>query len=496
MTDALSGETVAYQYDSLNRLISAAGSGWTQTQSYDGFGNLTGRVGTGTAQSTTMSTPADAATNRLSGYSYDANGNLLSTGNVYDAENRLGFANISGGMVEYFYDAQNKRIWQGTCTAGGSCQQGVVTADTITLFGADGRQIATYQWSAGFNNTQTQVAISFQAASRRAYFGGKLVAQSQSGVMLSAVQDRLGSVGKYYPYGEERNSPPLQNDQVKFATYTRDSGTGLDYADQRYYASTFGRFMTPDPYSGSAKAPSPLSWNRYVYAANDPVNNNDPRGLDEDVPDPGCYVSGIWIPGCDIGWPPTAFVPQTAWSRAIQRLNSAINAFEDRSSFSQKCQNDIDAIAAAAPGYIDKSTITIGAIQEALIETNFQNGVGSTVSQSVLYPTSPQAAAIVANLTIGALFGDPSKLTTAVTTLGGRTIYIDPSLISGSLTKNEGLLMHEALHELGLDDSAIGAGLSSIDKSIKPDANGNWTNTKQFSDKLTKDCFTGKDNKN
>ncbi len=74
MTDALSGETVAYQYDSLNRLISAAGSGWTQTQSYDGFGNLTGRVGTGAAQSTTMSTPADAATNRLSGYSYDANG--------------------------------------------------------------------------------------------------------------------------------------------------------------------------------------------------------------------------------------------------------------------------------------------------------------------------------------------------------------------------------------------------------------------------------------
>ena len=83
-TDAISGETVSYQYDSLNRLISASGSGWTQTQAYDGFGNLTGRTGTGTAQATTISTPTNATTNQLSGYTYDANGNLISTGYAYD----------------------------------------------------------------------------------------------------------------------------------------------------------------------------------------------------------------------------------------------------------------------------------------------------------------------------------------------------------------------------------------------------------------------------
>jgi hypothetical protein len=38
---------------------------------------------------------------RLSGYSYDANGNQLSTSYVYDAENRIAFSNVSGGMVEY-----------------------------------------------------------------------------------------------------------------------------------------------------------------------------------------------------------------------------------------------------------------------------------------------------------------------------------------------------------------------------------------------------------
>src|SRR5260370_22624858 len=74
-TDNLSGETVTYQYDSLNRLIQASGSGWSQSQSYDGFGNLTNRSGT-----MPMSTPVDPATNRLSmaRVNYDSNSNMTS----------------------------------------------------------------------------------------------------------------------------------------------------------------------------------------------------------------------------------------------------------------------------------------------------------------------------------------------------------------------------------------------------------------------------------
>ena len=51
--------------------------------------------------------------------------------------------------------------------------------------------------------------------------------------------DRSGTNGasgaRFYPYGEEITS--TGNDREKFATYTRDSYTGLDYAGQRYYAS-------------------------------------------------------------------------------------------------------------------------------------------------------------------------------------------------------------------------------------------------------------------
>ncbi len=53
------------------------------------------------------------------------------------------------------------------------------------------------------------------------------------------------------PYGDEITS--TSSDREKFATYTRDFYTGLDYADQRFYASTYGRFNTPDPYMAAAR---------------------------------------------------------------------------------------------------------------------------------------------------------------------------------------------------------------------------------------------------
>ena len=72
-------------------------------------------------------------------------------------------------------------------------------------------------------------------------------------------------------------NPP--NDQEKFATYTRDAATGLDYANQRYYSSVIGRFTRPDPFEGSARPEAPQSWDRYTYVENDPPNSLDPEGL-------------------------------------------------------------------------------------------------------------------------------------------------------------------------------------------------------------------------
>jgi len=313
-TDNITGETVTYLYDSLNRLTSASTGAWGQTFSYDGFGNLTARAGSGSAQSTSITTPANAA-NQLSGnYAYDANGNLISTGYAYDAENRMSQSNA--GATHYAYDGQNKRIWQASFIncSGDSC----LNSDSISLFGIDGRMIGTYLPSATWNNTQTQLTLSFSTNTQRVYFGSKLVATLDwQGNRVGVVQDRLGSVGKYYPFGEERNSPQLPNDQVKFATYTRDLATALDYADQRYYTATLGRFMSADPYHASGGPSDPQSWNRYSYVQGDPINFLDPSGLERcgsGFSDNGSGTFSITVVDC-IAFIPV--LPPSAYARGL-----------------------------------------------------------------------------------------------------------------------------------------------------------------------------------
>jgi len=55
---------------------------------------------------------------------------------------------------------------------------------------------------------------------------------------------------------------------------------GLDYARNRYYSNALGRFLTPDPTNASMDLTNPGSFNRYTYVGNEPINTNDPTGLD------------------------------------------------------------------------------------------------------------------------------------------------------------------------------------------------------------------------
>ena len=70
-----------------------------------------------------------------------------------------------------------------------------------------------------------------------------------------------------------------------FTGKERDSESGNDYFGARYYASTMGRFMSPDwsakeepvPY---AKLDNPQSLNLYAYVLNNPLDKTDPDGHD------------------------------------------------------------------------------------------------------------------------------------------------------------------------------------------------------------------------
>jgi RHS repeat-associated protein len=124
-------------------------------------------------------------------------------------------------------------------------------------------------------NTTSQLIATQTAANY--YFGGKLISNKNG----YAVSDRLGSIGKFYPWGQEKTA--TYNGTEKFTGYFRDAETGLDYAGQRYHSPGQGRFLTPDPYmakAGGANDPAnPGSWNKYAYVVGDPVNHIDRSGL-------------------------------------------------------------------------------------------------------------------------------------------------------------------------------------------------------------------------
>jgi RHS repeat-associated protein len=61
----------------------------------------------------------------------------------------------------------------------------------------------------------------------------------------------------------------------------RDTESGNDYFEARYYSSTMGRFMSPDPLMfNELRLVNPQRWNMYAYAVNNPLIFTDPTGLD------------------------------------------------------------------------------------------------------------------------------------------------------------------------------------------------------------------------
>ena len=58
----------------------------------------------------------------------------------------------------------------------------------------------------------------------------------------------------------------------------RDTESGNDYFGARYYASSMGRWMSPDPSMESEILEIPQTWNRYSYVYNRPTYGTDPDG--------------------------------------------------------------------------------------------------------------------------------------------------------------------------------------------------------------------------
>ena len=246
--------------------------------------NLTSKSGTGGAPSGTMVYDQN---NHKSGQSYDANGNTSSDNNNtigYTVENKMNSQTSQWypyGETLFAYDPWGKRVMKETNPDPYNYEGEDNPSWEFYFYGIDGKRLVTMDCS----NPNGNPLPSCWVVGENIYFKKKMLVSNG----VNVVTDRLGTVRAntqgesfaYFPYGEERTSTVDGRD--KFATYFRD-GVGQDYADQRYYNGTLGRFWTADPAgTKAARLGNPTSWNFYSYALGDPVNFNDPVGKASEV---------------------------------------------------------------------------------------------------------------------------------------------------------------------------------------------------------------------
>ena len=162
-------------------------------------------------------------------------------------------------LMNYSYAPDNKRVWRGNNGNG---------TDEVTFWSISGRKLGTC------NITQSGSTLYCTQSGVNLYFGGKLIKNASGWVY----PDRLGSVGKYYPYGIERPSATGNNTE-KFTGYYRDAETGNDYAVNRYESPGAGRFLTPDSLASPKASDQGVGISTPTLVAI-PTNRKDSGGSD------------------------------------------------------------------------------------------------------------------------------------------------------------------------------------------------------------------------
>jgi len=292
--------TWTYNYDTLNRLSNSSTTGNLALgcqETYDAWGNRLSQQPYGTGNScTSISTPV-GTNNRLSGgaYQYDAAGNLLYDGTntlTYDAEERIASSTSKSITTTYLYGADGQRAAK---TAGG--------VETTYVRDLDGSLLTTYV-GGNYLGYPQEMWVSGK------HFGTVVASSSSAQTQLFSLTNWLGSetaridptqggdpVSSYVslPFGDGQTIYfGSDTDDVHFTGKERDNESGNDYFGARYYSSTAGRFMSPDPsVLDYADQTNPQSLNLYSYVLNNPLINIDPTGMYCDYSDHNDPRSGF-----------------------------------------------------------------------------------------------------------------------------------------------------------------------------------------------------------
>jgi RHS repeat-associated protein len=272
-------------YDEFGRLKSAVDTSRniSDTYSYDRWGNRwTQNVSNYEGNSPQLA--FNTATNQMIGATYDAAGNLINDGlhsYKYDAEGNL--LAVGAGATSDIYDAFNNRVQS---SGSGTTYQ--------YAFNPQGQRVSEWQPS---SSTPTMVeAVTYWNGQPVAYYDGtgtSFIHQDALGTKRAETDYRYvvgffgDNVSTYTSlpfgdgYGDGYGNGGIDGDAMHFALLDHDSASGTEHAQFRQYNSTWGQWMSPDPYDGSYKLGTPQSFNRYTYALNNPLVKVDRLGLDQ-----------------------------------------------------------------------------------------------------------------------------------------------------------------------------------------------------------------------
>ncbi len=285
---APSSVTTTYTYDKLYRLTGAARASGLTSYSYDPVGNRVSKVLAGATTSygydrADRITAAGGAT-----YIVNGAGNETARGSdsfAYDQANRLTSSTVGGTSNAYAYDGDGKRV---SSTVGGNTTRYVYdVGGGLPVLLDDGTQ--KYVWGRGLAYTTTE-AGTLQGVYHTDGLGSvRAITDSTKGVVQTYQTDEFG-----IPTQAQGASP-----QPFGYTGEQVDSTGLVYLRARMYDPTSGRFLQRDPLPESG--PGITGWNRYAYAADNPVSVVDHSGLCGNVV---CSQQAAQFA------PPTLFPPQ------------------------------------------------------------------------------------------------------------------------------------------------------------------------------------------
>jgi RHS repeat-associated protein len=289
--------TENFRYDRLSRLVSGqvkvGVSLRAQTAAFDVYGNITSLTTNGSVQST----PTDPTTNRLQSplASYDGGGNVtvLDYGSEryeysYDGTNMMKYLKSDTGLARTFlYSADDERVVQLDCETAGCGVDDAKHTWSLRGLGAEVLRTYTLARGGGWNWERDYV-----------HRGGQSLASVGPSGTLHFHPDHLGtprqltrstgaqeSLHSYYPFGQEATNIAQDDVTLKFTGHERDSNDNtvkghLDYMHARFCSANLGRFNSPDPIPMHQSATrNAQRWNRYLYAAGNPLKFTDPSGL-------------------------------------------------------------------------------------------------------------------------------------------------------------------------------------------------------------------------